>query len=179
MNESDKLKKINNKIKIYINESSFISLKCRNKIIKILADIFSVNLPLENYERIDISLTPEGNIIMRDDLYKSQNKVKNFQELEERFNSFCESADAIINKNSINFNSKSDYNNIKNILILLIIFILFIILLGYAIKSFLRGDLIDCIWLILFIIYFLIPKFGNNLKERIASAKKFIKKIFK
>ncbi len=33
MNE-EILKKINKEIKIYINESNFISIKCRNKIIK-------------------------------------------------------------------------------------------------------------------------------------------------
>ena len=39
---SDKLKKINNEIKDYINESNFISIKTRNKIIKTLGDEFDI-----------------------------------------------------------------------------------------------------------------------------------------
>jgi len=41
------LKKINNELKGYINEAKFVSNKCRNKILKILASTFSVNIPLE------------------------------------------------------------------------------------------------------------------------------------
>ena len=52
---SKKLDTINNEIKSIINESKFISIKLRNKIIKMLGNEFDISLPLENYENIDIT----------------------------------------------------------------------------------------------------------------------------
>jgi len=53
---SDKLKKINNEIKDYINESNFISIKTRNKIIKMLGEEFDINFKLDNYQTIDVTI---------------------------------------------------------------------------------------------------------------------------
>ena len=52
---------INNEIKSIINESKFISLKLRNRIIKMLGNEFDINLPLENYENIDDSFSDVQN----------------------------------------------------------------------------------------------------------------------
>ena len=75
MNKEAKLNKINKELKIIINEATFISNKCRNKIIKMLGNDFSVNLPLENYKSIDVVITEDGNIIMRDEEYKRDSKL--------------------------------------------------------------------------------------------------------
>jgi hypothetical protein len=116
---------------------------------------------------------------MRDDLYKSSDNIDSFEEVITRYERFKEKADTIISKKDVNFYNKGDKNNILNILILVIIFIAFILLLIFGIKSFLIGDYFDCIWLILFISYFIIPKFGGNLSNRIEMAKSFIKRKFK
>ena len=55
------LEEINNEIKSIINESKFISIKLRNKIIKKLGQEFDIELPLEHFENIDITITKEGN----------------------------------------------------------------------------------------------------------------------
>ena len=44
------LEEINNEIKSIINESKFISIKLRNKIIKKLGQEFDIEFPTENYE---------------------------------------------------------------------------------------------------------------------------------
>ena len=99
---SKKLDTINNEIKSIINESKFISIKIRNKIIKMLGNEFDINLPLENYENIDITITNKGNIIMRDEEYKRENDLS-LEEINERYNKFKEQADIILKKKEINY----------------------------------------------------------------------------
>ena len=70
------LRKINNELKSYVNEASFVGNKCRNKLLKMLGETFDVELPLENFAKIDAELTEEGNIIMRGDEYKTSSPVK-------------------------------------------------------------------------------------------------------
>ena len=41
MDKEETLNEINNELKTYINESSFISMKCRNKLLKMFADEFN------------------------------------------------------------------------------------------------------------------------------------------
>ena len=60
MNNEEKLRKINKDLKVIINEATFISNKCRNKIIKMLGNDFSVDLPLENFKSIDVVITEEA-----------------------------------------------------------------------------------------------------------------------
>ena len=72
---------INNEIKGYINEASFISDSCKTKLIKLIAKHFQVDLPIENYLRIDITIKENGNVIMKDEEYKTDNPVKNKEEL--------------------------------------------------------------------------------------------------
>ena len=52
---SDKINKINKELKVFINESSFISTKCRNKLLKIFCEVFSVDLDIGNYLNVDLS----------------------------------------------------------------------------------------------------------------------------
>ena len=102
MNNIEKLNKINKELKIIINESSFISNKCRNKIIKMLGNDFSINLPIENFKSIDVVITEDGNIIMRDEEYKRDSKL-NLDEIEKIFYEFKEKADVILKKKEINY----------------------------------------------------------------------------
>ena len=50
------IRKINNELKSYINEASFVSNKCRNKLLKMLGETFDVELPLENFAKIDAEI---------------------------------------------------------------------------------------------------------------------------
>lgn len=97
------LKEINNNLKKYINESKFISNSCRNKLLKILADTYSVDLPLENFANIDVQLTENGNIIMRGDEYESSAKVNTQEELYEKYLIFEAKADKLLAKKKSKF----------------------------------------------------------------------------
>lgn len=171
------LKEINNEIKGYINEAKFISNSYRNKLLKLLGETFSVNLPLENFANIDAQLTEKGNIIMRGDEYESTNKVTSFEELEKKYNEFKEKADKLLKKKETNYYTKQDHNNILNLLIIAAIIIIFIFLAIHTIKSFLIGDYLHCIWLFIFVSSWLIPSLG--IKDRFEQAKNYLKRRFK
>ena len=117
MNKEETLKKINKDLKVIINESSFISIKCRNNILKMLGNDFSINLPIENFKSIDVVITEEGNIIMRDEEYKRDSKLS-IEEIEKIFKEFKEKADVILKKKEINYYTMNDKNNIINVFIL-------------------------------------------------------------
>ena len=95
MNKESRLKEINTELKIYINESSFISNSCRNKIIRYLGDAFDIQLPIENFASIDVSLLEDGSIEMRDEVYKRESALS-FDEVLERYNFFKEKADSLL-----------------------------------------------------------------------------------
>lgn len=171
------LEKINNEIKGYINEAKFNSNSCRNKLLKLLGKNFSVDLPLESFTNIDAKLTENGNIIMRDDEYESTDKVKSFAELEEKYNNFKKQADKLLKKKSGNYYSKQDRNNIVNLLIIGLILIVFVILAIHTIESFILGDYIHCIWLVVFVSSWLIPSLG--IKARFEQAKNYLKRKIK
>ncbi len=173
MDNEKKLKEINREIKSYINEAVFVSNQCRNKIIKLLGDEFSINLPLENFKTIDVILNEDGSIIMRGDKYDQKDKLT-FSEVEDKYNNFKLKADSILKKKEINYYNKGDYNNIKNLIIVLLIVVIFISLLIYAIQSLLVGDFINCLWLIAFSSTWLIPKF--DIGSRFRQAFNYIKK---
>lgn len=173
----EKLEKINDEIKSYINEAKFISNNCRNKILKILGETFSVDLPRENFANIDAELTKDGNIIMRGEEYKSSAKVKSITELEEKYNIFKEKADKLLKKKEVNYYTKQEKNNITNLLIVILIIIVFIILAIHTIKSLLVGNYLHCIWLFIFVSSWLIPSLG--IKERFDQAKNYLKRKFK
>ena len=70
-----RLNEINKELKVYINESGFISNKCRNKLLKIFEEEFNVKLDLDNYKNVDLSIKEDFKIIYRDDLYESNDKI--------------------------------------------------------------------------------------------------------
>lgn len=174
MENEEKLKKINKELKVYINEASFISIKLRNKLIKMFGEEFSIKLPVENFKNLDVELTIDGNIVMRDEEYKREGKLS-FSEIEERFTNFSEKADVILKKKEINYYNMNDKSNIINVLILVVYLILFIAALKSAIESFIVGDYGHIVWLIAIIFIFFVP----SLRDRIEQAINFIKRKLK
>lgn len=170
-----KLKEINNEIKGYINEAKFISNSCRNKLLKLLGKTFSVELPLENFANIDAELTENGNIIMRGDEYESTAKVKSFEELEEKYNSFKEQADRLLKKKEKGLHQGKDINNILNIFIVIILSIGYLIVALLALKSIFSLNLFTASILIALLSSYLLP----NIKDRFEQAKNYLKRKFK
>lgn len=176
--KKEELNKINKEIKTYLNESSGISLKCRNKFIKLVEKYFYVELPKENYLNIDITILENGNIIMRDEEYKTNIKLSDSSELVKRYSEFQKEVEVLLNKNETNFSNKKMVNEIENLIILLLIILLIVTIIIYAIKKLLLGDLFGLIWLSIIIIYYIVPLTGTKLRNRIIRAKNFIKNKF-
>ncbi len=174
MNKEEILKKINKDLKVIINESSFISSKCRNNILKMLGNDFSINLPIENFKSIDVVITENGNIIMRDEEYKRDSKLT-IEEIEKIFNEFKEKADAILKKKEINYYNMNDKNNIINVFILLIMIAVFCAVAYYAFISYISGNYFGCIWLLFYTSSLFIP----SIHDRVHQAINFIKRKFK
>lgn len=169
------LRTINNELKAYINEASFVSNKCRNKLLKMLGETFSVELPLENFAKIDAEITEEGNIIMRGDEYKSSAPVKNIEELEEKYNIFKEKAEILLKKKEVNYYTKQNINNTLNIFIVIALSIIYVILLVFAIRAVLHLNFFTASILLAILSSGLMP----NIKARFEQAKNFIKRKIK
>lgn len=168
------LRKINNELKSYVNEASFVGNKCRNKLLKMLGETFDVELPLENFAKIDAELTEEGNIIMRGDEYKTSSPVKT-EELEEKYNIFKEKAEILLKKKAVNYYTKNNINNTLNIFIVIALSIIYVIVLIFAIREVLSLNLFTASILFAILSSSLIP----NIKARFEQAKNFLKRKFK
>ena len=176
MNE-EKLTKINNKLKIYLNEAGFISMKCRNKLLKIFCEEFLVDLDISNYKNVDLKIQDDYSVLYRDDIYKTN--INSYEELEERYNRFSEKAEQLIKKKDINFKNKSNKNNIINLLVLLLLFSIIIGVILLVIHSFLMGDYYNCLWFIVFVVPIVVPKLKDNISERFVQAKNYIKSLLR
>ena len=169
------LRKINNEIKSFINEANFVSNKCRNKLLKILGETFSVELPLEKFAKIDASITEDGNIIMRGDEYKSTSPVKTEEELEEKYNIFKEKAEVLLKKKEVNYYTKNNISNTLNIFIVIALSLIYVIILILAIKEALSLNLFTASILFAILSSSLLP----TIKDRFVQAKNFLKRKFK
>lgn len=169
------LRQINNELKKYINEATFISNKCRNKLLKYLGEVFNVELPLENFAKIDAEITEEGNIIMRGDEYKTSSPLKTEEELEEKYNIFKEKAENLLKKKEVNYYTKNNINNTLNIFIVIALSIIYVIVLILAIREVLSLNLFTASILFAILSSSLIP----NIKARFEQAKNFLKRKFK
>ena len=174
MNKEEKLRKINKDLKVIINEATFISNKCRNKIIKMLGNDFSINLPIENFKSIDVVITENGNIIMRDEEYKRDSKLT-IEEIDSIFTEFKNKTDVILKKKEINYYNMNDKNNIINVFILIIMLVLFSVLLYYAFISYINGNFFGCLWLFVYGSSWFVP----GIKDRLHQAINFIKRKMK
>ena len=177
--EEEKLMKINKELKVCINEASFISMKCRNKVLKIFSEEFSVNLDISNYKNVDLEIRDDFTILYRDDVYSSSNKITNFEELEERYLIFKKRADELIKKKDINFQNKSNWNNISNLIVIICLVFVMIAILLFMIRSFLIGDYYNFLWVIVFIIPVVVPRMKESLSSRIQQAKNYLKSLLK
>lgn len=174
------LNKANNEIKGYINEISFMGSKYQIKLIKLINKYFYVDLPIENYLYLDINIQENGNVSMKDVIYKTKVPIKDDNELEERYNNFKEEIESILKKTNVNFETKNRNNNIKNIIITLLLTILVIIVLVVAIIQLFRGNIYGTIWFIIILVsYNIIPNIRDNLKERYSIAFRYLKKVVK
>ena len=72
MDKKSQLKEINTELKIYVNEASFVSNSCRNKLIRYLGDAFDIKLPIENFAKIDVSLLEDGSIEIYSDTFPKE-----------------------------------------------------------------------------------------------------------
>lgn len=179
MSDIEKLQKINKELKIYINESSFISTTCRNKILKIFADEFSLKLDIDNYKNVDLSIQEDFSILYREDLYQSSNKITSIDEVLERYQRFQEKADPIIKRKSIDFQGKRKFNDVANLIIVICMIFLAVAVIFLGVRAFFIGDYFDCLWLVVFILPSIVPRFKEAFHNRFVQAKNYIKKKFK
>lgn len=174
------LNKANNEIKGYINEISFIGSKYQIKLIKLINKYFYVDLPIENYLYLDITIKENGNVSMKDVIYKTKIPIKDNNELEERYNSFKTDIENILNKTKVDFETKSRNNNIKNIIVTLILTILVIVVFIGAIIELFKENIYGTIWFIIILLsYNIIPNIRDSLKERYNIAFRYLKKLLK
>ncbi len=166
---------INNELKVFVNEATFISSKVLKKLIKLICKYFYVDLPMEDYLKVDIEIMENGNIIMKGDEYSSSNKPKNFDELLDRYNSFETEVKILLNKKEINFDRKRSKNDFISFLIAVFFSLLLMIIIIYSIKQILRGNIFGGVWLV----FVLIPIITPKIKDRYTGALRFLKKIFR
>ena len=68
------LKQMNNEMKSFINEATFIGERCRKKFLKLVDKHFFVELPKESFLHTDIILKENGNIVIYADKLVRNNK---------------------------------------------------------------------------------------------------------
>lgn len=174
-----RLNEINKELKVYINESGFISNKCRNRLLKIFEEEFNIKLDLDNYKNVDLSIKDDFKVLYRDDLYESSVKIKDMNDLEERYARFKEKADKLLSRKEIDFKNKSNMNNISNLIIVICIIGISIIALYFGIRALLNGNYYDCLWFIIIISWIVSPSLKAKINDRFSQAKRYVKSIVK
>ena len=169
------IKTMNNEIKGYINEANFISKGTRNKLIKLVSKYFYVDLPIENYLRVDITIKENGNVVMKDEEYKTTNPIKDEKELYERYNNFKEEVTSLLDKKEVNIDTIRRKNDITNLILTIVLTIAIIIIILFSIHRLLLGDYIGGLWILIVILPLLTDKVRNRYKIAI----RFIKSICK
>lgn len=175
----DELQKINRQLKVDLNESGFISMNCRNKVLRIFADEFQVDLDIGNYQNVDLSIDENYKVHYRDDLYTSRDSLSDIEDVEERFSRFQGRVDQILSKKELSFEKKGLASNVFNLILLFLMFLVAIVVVLYCIWSFLIGNIFHSIWFVVVILPLIVPKFKDHLSSRIIQAKRFFKSLFK
>lgn len=173
------INKINNELKVYINESSFISLKCRNKVLDFFGEEFKVKLDTDRYQNVDLSILDDFTILCREDVYVPDESISSIEELEERYHRFQEKADRLIKKKDIDFDSKRNTNALINLLFVIFLFLLLLGIFALGLIAFFRGDYLDCLWFVFMFLPVVVPKLKNNLQNRIGLARDYLKSLIK
>ncbi len=179
MSDTSKIQNMNKQLKVYINESSFISMKCRNRLLKMFEEEFSIDLDIGNYKNVDLSIQDDYKVLYREDLYTSNDKISSIEDLEERFQRFQERADQLIKRKDVDFQGRRNFNNFTNLMVIVCLLLLLIGLIVLVIYSLIVGNYFDCLWFLVFIAPVLFPKIKENLRERILQAKQYIKSLLK
>ena len=174
-----RLNEINTELKVYINESGFISNKCRNKLLKIFEEEFNVKLDLDNYKNVDLSIKDDFKIIYRDDLYESNDKIKDMADLEERYARFKEKADKLLSRKEIDFKTKSNMNNVTNLVIVICIIGLMIATFIIGITALINRNYFDCLWFLIIASWIVTPSLKQKVLDRFAQAKRYLKGLIK
>lgn len=174
MDKKAQLKEINTELKVYINESTFISNKCRNKLLHFLGEAYDVELPIDDFARIDVSLMEDGSIEMRGEVYKRDDALR-FDEVLSRYQVFKEKADLLIEKKGKYSFPSHDRNNIGNLVIVGIFSFFFFVLFIYGIRALLTGDFASSLWLFLIVFFFLFPR----VRDRFSQAFHYMRQKFK
>ena len=176
---SKSLNTINKELKVYINESSFISQKCRNRLLTFFSQEFDVDLDISNYQNVDLSIQDDFKILYRDDLYSSNGNIQSLDDVLERYERFQEKADKLIAKKEVDFQSKNNVSNITNLVIVICMLLIAILVLLFCVYEFFQGHYFDCIWFLVFIVPVIAPKFRASLENRFQQAKNYLKHILR
>ena len=179
MTKEEKLQKMNKELKVYINESSFISQKCRNKLLHYFEEEFHVDLDIGSYQNVDLQIQEDFTIIYREDTYTSKEEIHSMEELEERYHRFREKADTLIRRKDVDFQGRRNFNNLTNLILVVCLFLLMIAFILLGIHAFLVGKYFDCLWLVVVVAPWLFPKLKSNLQSRLIQAKQYIKSLLK
>lgn len=179
MEKIKSIEEINKELKIMINEASFNSIKCRNKILKIFNKVFSCNLDISNYKNVDLKITDNLEVIYRQDKYKISEDIKTHEDFYSKYEEFLTEANKIIDKNNVNFDNIRLKNNIINLIIVFALIVFIIVVIYFCIKSFLGGDFYNLLWFLVFIVPYFVPRLKESLGNRIIQARNFIKTLFR
>jgi len=179
MIEQEKLNRINNELKVYMNESGFISNRCRDKVIKILGEEFNIAFKTDNYANVDVSVLADGKFLYRGDIYQSNDNIQSYDDFIARYKRFTERTEKLLSRREIDFENMSNFKNISNLVIVacLLIFAVVVVILG--IHALLVGNYFDCLWLVVFIIPAVFPRLKSSLEVRITQAKNYLKRLMK
>ncbi len=170
---------INNELKVFLNESSFISKKCRNKLLHYFEEDFGVSLDIDNYQNVDLSFTEDFKVLYREDTYDVTPPIQDIKDLRERYEKFEEKAKKLIDKKEIDFQNKSNFKNISNLIILFCMFFIMFAAAVFGVTALLNGHFRDCIWFLVFVLPWIFPKFSASLKVRLEQAKNYVKRLMK
>ncbi len=179
MDKKEKLNKINNELKVYINEANFISVKCRDKLLKFLCEEFYVKLDINRYANVDVKINEDGSILYRDDIYKPSIEINSVDDIFDRYDKFNEKAKKLLSRKEIDFNNKSNVNNITNLVIIICLIFIAIAAIILSIFAFFSGRYFDCLWLLFVVIPSFVPSFKENLSNRLIQAKNYLRHLFK
>lgn len=175
---ANNLKSINNELKAFINEASGISPKCKRKLVSLIEKYFSVDLPNEDFQILNIEILEQGNILMRDVEYKTEKPLTE-EELYETFQKFKEDIERILDTNATNFDTMRKKGELSNLLIVVLILSVALIVCIYSVRELINGDLYGFIWIVIMIAYYVVPASGERFRERLIKAKKYLISLFK
>ena len=132
------LKQMNNEMKSFINEATFIGERCRKKYLKLVDKHFFVELPKESFLHTDIILKENGNIVMREEEYETSCKVQKKEELEERYNNFKQEVEILLKKNEVDFDTSRRNKDVLNLFLVTIYTIIFAVVSIFVLRQILQ-----------------------------------------